>query len=363
MEKIKSVMLYLVSMPIFFYISDNGVPALSDVPGIDVSPNNQYAIPLIALLYISLLTKRIKTTFLDIVLAMPCVSVVSVAAISGVDNLRFYLIPFLALGWLIVFNETPRNPVRSRLLFSKISGLIALIYCSCAIITFPDSIPYIKNFPIYNLYQYGPYILSTFLLIHIGLNKKNLRSFLLAMLGTLSLYILSDATDGAAFKVFTPFLLVIMILAHLPTAYGSLISNLTICGMILVVFAFPILGVYLHPTEFHTLDIRFGQFEKVFEGIIYLFNPFQNEWRLNAHGSMHNELIEMLTIFGIIGPLILLRIYYKLWKFLKNIQCSTNGYVIVVVMFSGLTILPIFNLYFASLFILIPLLSKSGVKL
>lgn len=351
------LLFYIFCAPIFFYFSPAGVPTLSDIPGIDISPKNQYAIPIIILLYTLLATKKLKFSYIDLCLTIPCVFVLFTSVLLGLDNLRFYFVPIAAIAWLIFFDPMPKRPDSVRLNLSRVSLLLTSIYGLCALIAFPSLIPIAQFFSIFNLYQYGPSILSIFLLIHLGLNRPNNIRLFFGILGICLIFTLSYATDGDAFLIFSPFLLIPLLLNHFRLRYRTAISNISLAIMIFIVITFPFIGIKVYPTDFQTLNIRFAQFSMIFENWVYFFNPFWNVWRLGAHGSMHNELVESISIFGAFGPLILVRIYYKLSIFLNHLGCAYSPYVLIVFLFSGLTILPLFNFYLFSLFVLISRIS------
>jgi hypothetical protein len=172
----------------------------------------------------------------------------------------------------------------------------------------------IKNFKIYNYYDYFPFIyfLATALSVHNLLQRRHLILSIVVLVASNVAIIVTESRLFMYSIYLIPFLYIFYQFTKLSLEryfYLFLFVSLAII-LIISFFGFKLSDPGLL-SRYNHIHKYFGNFS-----LVNLIFPFLNQHRIETSGSLHNELLEIFSFFGFV-------IVYYLFL-LREMFCNTN---------------------------------------
>ena len=172
----------------------------------------------------------------------------------------------------------------------------------------------IKNFKIYNYYDYFPFIyfLATALSVHNLLQRRHLILSIVVLVASNVAIIVTESRLFMYSIYLIPFLYIFYQFTKLSLErYFYLFLFVSLATTLIVsFFGFKLSDLGLL-SRYNHIHKYFGNFS-----LVNLIFPFLNEHRIESSGSLHNELLEIFSFFGFV-------IVYYLFL-LREMFCNTN---------------------------------------
>tara|TARA_B110000503_G_scaffold15372_1_gene21578 strand:- start:207 stop:1061 length:855 start_codon:yes stop_codon:yes gene_type:complete len=172
----------------------------------------------------------------------------------------------------------------------------------------------IKNFKIYNYYDYFPFIyfLATALSVHNLLQRRHLILSIVVLVASNVAIIVTESRLFMYSIYLIPFLYIFYQFTKLSLERYFYLFLFVSLATILIIsfFGFKLSDPGLL-SRYNHIHKYFGNFS-----LVNLIFPFLNQHRIETSGSLHNELLEIFSFFGFV-------IVYYLFL-LREMFCNTN---------------------------------------